>query len=257
MARRLGPHAGVGVRALSAQPHTAAEIQTARRRVLRHLFWPLVYWLRPDDYEALVEGELIPLRLIDELELDGRIVCDIGAGSGRFSLVAAERAQRVVAIDAVPELLRRLRHTAAERGLHNIETKRGAFACLPLADASVDVAVACSSFMVRGPHGGVGAVREAERIVRPGGTVAVIWPHNPRWFAARGYERVHVRGPAAVRFRDIETAVRLCQTFYTPAAARWVREHGTAEVPYTVLGVDPPCDVCMKITRPTPPTPSR
>ena len=216
-----------------------------------------MYWLRPDDYEALVYGELIPDRLIDELELDRRVVCDIGAGSGRFSLIAATRARRVVAVDAVPELLRRLRHWAALRGLDNIETRRGDFAQLPLEDGSVDVAVACSSFTSRGPLGGSRAIREAERIVRPGGTVAVIWPQHPRWFAARGYACVHVSAPAAVRFRDVATAVELCRTYYSAAAARWVREHATAEVPYSVLGVSPPCEVCVKTVAHTAPTPSR
>lgn len=245
------------LRMASSQAAAPGEAAAARRRVLRRLFWPLVYWLRPDDYEALVEGELIPSRLVDELGLDGQTVCDVGAGSGRFALPAAARARRVVAVDAVPELLRRLDREAARRRLGNIETRRGDFARLPLEDGSVDIAVACSSFTSRGPLGGGRALREAERIVRPGGTVAVIWPQQARWFAARGYACVHVSAPTSVRFRDVGTAMELCRTYYSAAAARWVREHATAEVPYAVLGVSPPSEICVKTVPQPRPTPSR
>lgn len=229
-----------------ATPDAVAE---ARRRIIDQLLWPLVYWTRPDDYEQLIRGEEIAERVVDELGLDGKEVCDIGAGSGRFTLRAAPRARRVVAIDAVPVLLQRLMDSARRRGLHNIEPRRGAFRALPLADGSVDVAVACSSFTAHGPHGGVGALFEAERVVRAGGLVAIIWPQKPRWLRNHGYEHVVVRTRCSKTFEDQQTAERLCSLYYSRAAERWVRAHRTHEVPYSVLGGAPPADVCVKLIR--------
>ena len=227
-------------------PAATATVDRARTQVLDVLFWPLVYWNRPDDYAELISGERIPQRILDELDLDGRDVCDIGAGTGRFAVQAAATARRVVAVDAVPALLARLADAARRAGLRNVEPRRGRFVELPLADHSVDVAVACSAFTSTGPHGGVRALAEAERIVRPGGLVAVIWPRESGWFTSRGFEYVRVRGNSVLEFRDTDTAERLCGMYYPAAALRWVRRHRSAAVPYAVLGVLPPNDVCIK-----------
>jgi len=239
-------------RAASTAAIGTRDVATAQRLVLERLRWPLVYWQRPDDYEELIAGERIPERVLDELGLDEAVVCDIGAGTGRFSLMAAQRARRVIAVDAVPALLRRLQQHASAARFDNIEIRRGSFAALPLEDASVDVAVACSSFTSTAPHGGDHALREAERIVRPGGCVGIIWPPDVSWLTTRGYAYIRIRGNDAVSFTDIDTARRLCEVYYGRGAAAWVRAHGTARVPYAVLGVSPPNDLCIKQITPSP-----
>ena len=230
-----------------------ADAARARRRVIDLLFWPLVYWNFPDDYDELIAGDQLHPLVLDELDLDGRVVCDIGAGSGRFTLAAAQRAQRVIAVDVVTPLLERLARRAQAAGIDNVEIRRGAFSALPVESASVDVAVACSSFTRRPPHGGDAALAEAERIVKPGGDVVVIWPHEDAWLRSRGFTYIALRGNDSVRFRDVATAARLCAAYYSATAARWVRAHGSATVPYRVLGVPPPNDLCVKRV----PTPSR
>ncbi|MBV8194160.1 MAG: methyltransferase domain-containing protein [Candidatus Dormibacteraeota bacterium] len=225
---------------------SGAAIAASQRRVMEKLFWPLVYWNRPDEYAALIRGERIHQRILDELDLDGRIVCDIGAGCGRFALAAAKTAARVIAVDVIPALLERLREQAKHEGIRNIDIRRGRFSALPLDDASIDCAVACSAFTSTGPHGGERALTEAERIVRPGGQVAIIWPQDARWYTARGYTYIRVEGSGAVEFQDSEEAESLCRRYYSEAAARWVHDTGNTCVPYSVLGVPPPNDVCLK-----------
>src|SRR6202011_2556984 len=228
---------------------TAADdsaVATAQRDVMELLFWPLVYWNDPDDYEELISGEHLHPRLLDAIDLDARTVCDIGAGTGRFSLAAAARARHIIAVDAVPELLRRLAAKARAAGISNIETRRGRFAALPLPDRSVDIAVACSSFTTGGPHGGEAAISDAQRVVRPGGDVVVIWPQDPQWFLQRGFQYIAVHGERTVHFRDVATAERLCARYYSADAATWVRLHHAADVPFSVLGMSPPSDLCIK-----------
>jgi ubiquinone/menaquinone biosynthesis C-methylase UbiE len=214
--------------------------------VTESLFWPLVYWTRPREYDELFAGESIHDGVFGSLDLDGRAVCDIGAGSGRFTILAARRARSVVAIDIVAPLLEILQNKAHEERLGNVEVRRGAFRCLPLDDASVDFAVACSAFTTCGPHGGDAALAESERVVRTGGQVAVIWPSEPEWFEARGYSYVSFTANAHHTFRDVDRAAYLCGRYYSAEAEAWVREHNTAEVPYAVLGVKPPNDMCIK-----------
>ena len=226
--------------------HSARAVAAARRRIVDRLFWPLLYWNDPAAYEELVAGEHIHPGLIDMLELDDRVVCDIGAGAGRFALLAATRAQHVIAVDAIPALLARLEEKARDRGLRNVDVRRGSFAALPLADSSVDVAVACSSLTSQGPLGGERALAEAERIVRPGGDVVVIWPQETRWFREHGYSYVSLQGNEVIHFPDVATAERVCRRFYSARAAAWVRRHHSADVPYHVAGLTPPNDACIK-----------
>ena len=221
-------------------------VESARRTIRDRLFWPLVYWTHPDDFDELVWGERISDRVLDELDLDGKVVCDIGAGTGRFALPAARRARRVIAVDVVPTMLERLHRAASAAGLDNIELRRGAFRALPLADRSVDIAVACSSFTTSGPHGGPTALLEAQRVVVSGGIVAIIWPQDPAWLRRHGFAHVQVAGYACHSFRDEATAERLCASYYSDAAAAWVREHHARDIPYSVLGSTPPNDVCIK-----------
>ena len=229
-----------------SDPQPIAQVERQRRFVVDRLFWALLYWHDPDGYEELVAGERVDHRLLDVLDLDGKVVADLGAGGGRFTLFAARRAARVVAVDAVPSLLQRLERKARDQELDNVEARRGSFLHLPLADRSVDIAVACSSLTAHAPWGGERALREAERVVRPGGELVVIWPDDPSWFCARGFTYMSVPATTEMHFRDPAAAERICRDFYSDAAARWVREHDARVVPFAVLGVPPPSDACIK-----------
>jgi ubiquinone/menaquinone biosynthesis C-methylase UbiE len=217
--------------------------------VVSLLFWPLLYWNDPLAYEELVAGERIHPRILDALDLDGREVCDVGAGAGRFTLFAARRAARVIAVDEVPPLLRRLEVHLRDEGIVNVEVRRGSFDALPLADDSVDVAVACSSLTSRAPLGGEPALVEMDRVVRDGGEVAVIWPDRPEWYRSRGFVHLSAAGNDSLSFADPAAAERVCRDFYSDAAAAWVVEHHSATVPFAVLGISPPNDVCIRTVR--------
>jgi SAM-dependent methyltransferase len=249
VAAALPPDARAAFHSGREQDRDARTVERDRRHVVDRLFWALLYWHDPDGYEELVAGEHIDPGVLDMLELDGRVVADLGAGAGRFTLFAARHAERVIAVDAVPALLQRLEHKARDLELDNIEVRRGSFLRLPLDDGSVDVAVACSSLTSHAPWGGDEALGEAERIVRRGGQLVVIWPDDPSWFCRRGF--TYRAGPATteMHFRDVDSAARICRDFYSESAARWVRDKQARVVPFEVLGVKPPADACIKQVR--------
>jgi ubiquinone/menaquinone biosynthesis C-methylase UbiE len=245
--RALTPPAAAAVVAARNQPAGDDAVERARRHVVGRLFWALLYWHDPDAYEELVAGEHIHPALLDSIDLDGKVVADLGAGAGRFTLFAARHAAQVIAVDAVPALLQRLERHAREQAITNIETRRGSFTHLPLADGAVDVAIACSALTSHAPWGGEVALREAQRIVRAGGDLVVIWPDDPQWFIERGFSYRSVAGAEEyhLQFESNEAAERICRDFYSDAAARWVGEHGAATVPFSVLGIRPPSDACV------------
>jgi SAM-dependent methyltransferase len=115
------------------------------------------------------------LRLLDVLDgPDGpRTLVDIGSGTGTLALAALRRWPRTEAIGVDParRLLEMAEADARRRGLQARFTSRvGEAGSLPLADASADVAV--SSFVLQLTPNRAAAVREAFRILRPGGVFA-------------------------------------------------------------------------------------
>ena len=99
-------------------------------------------------------------------------VVDIGCGEGYLTVEVARWAKRVIAIDRSPAVLARAKALAGRRRATNIVFKRGELERLPLQSASVDIAVLSQAL-----HHAVDpaqAVREACRVVRPGGKVLVL-----------------------------------------------------------------------------------
>src|SRR5258707_15184614 len=85
---------------------TADEQESARHTVLDRLFWELTYWKTPGEYERLTAGEQVHLGALDAARVDGAVVLDAGAGTGRVTLPLARRARMVYAMDPAPPLLR-------------------------------------------------------------------------------------------------------------------------------------------------------
>ena len=102
-------------------------------------------------------------------------IVDIGAGTGTLSLAALDRwpEASVVGVDPSGRMLDLARAAALERGLADrLELSVGEAARLPLPDASVDAAM--STFVLQLIPSRAAAVREAFRVLRPGGTFACL-----------------------------------------------------------------------------------
>lgn len=101
------------------------------------------------------------------------VVVDIGAGTGTLANAALRRwpAARVTAVDPAHRLLEMAEADALTAGtLDRLTTLVGEAGQLPLADESADLAV--SSFVLQLTPNRAAAVREAFRVLRPGGAFA-------------------------------------------------------------------------------------
>jgi ArsR family transcriptional regulator len=112
-------------------------------------------------------------------------VADLGCGEGYLTIEAARWASRVVAVDRSAVVLKRARALAERRRVANVVWKKGELEQLPLADASVDVAMLSQAL-----HHAVDparAVAEAARVTVPGGRVLVLdlRAHREEWVRAK------------------------------------------------------------------------
>jgi SAM-dependent methyltransferase len=211
------------------------------------LAWELLYRLEPELFDRLASAERLHPGVMGWLPRDVDRIAEVGAGTGRLTVELIERGQHVVAVEPALPLRRILRRklAAADHG-DRVRVIRGFFDQLPLRDDFADLVVACSAFTPSPEHGGEAGLAEMERVCRPGGCVAIIWPNHLDWLAARGYRYVTFPGPISVEFGSYPEAVELAEIFY-PEAADEVRRLGRRSVPFDVLGINPPRDLAFKV----------
>ena len=211
------------------------------------LAWELLYRLEPELYDRLATAERLHPGIAGWLPRHVDRIAEVGAGTGRLTMELANRGQRVVAVEPALPLRRILRRKLAAAGhADRVRVIRGFFDQLPLPGDSADLVIACSAFTPSPEHGGEAGLAEMERVCRPGGCVAIVWPNHLDWLATRGYGYVSFPGPMSVEFGSYHEAVELAEIFY-PTAAHEVRRRGSPRIAFEILGINPPRDVAFKV----------
>ena len=154
--------------------------EEAAERLRRALFWPMVYELDPQLWDAVSQAEPIHPEVLARLEVDGRRVLEVAAGSGRLTMHLCPRAAELICVEPSSGLRRILAGRCP-----SADIRAGFFHALPVADAWAELTVSCAS-MEPDP----GAILELERATAPGGLLVLISPESPDWFAARGWKRL-------------------------------------------------------------------
>jgi ubiquinone/menaquinone biosynthesis C-methylase UbiE/DNA-binding transcriptional ArsR family regulator len=111
------------------------------------------------------------------------VIADLGAGDGSFSLLLAQHAVRVIAVDSSEKMLDVAREQAARNGITNADFRLGDMEELPIDDASVDI-VFFSQSLHHAAHP-ERAVREAGRILRAAGRIVILDLAKHRFEEAR------------------------------------------------------------------------
>ncbi|OZF49955.1 class I SAM-dependent methyltransferase [Rhodococcus sp. 14-1411-2a] len=146
---------------------------------------------RPEYPSAAVEWLLEPV-----LEVGRRpLVADVGAGTGKLTRIIVAAGCDAVAVDPDPAMLDALRDAVPGVSAHV-----GTAESLPLEDGSVDAVLLGQAWHWVEP---VAASREIGRILRPGGTLGLIWnlrDESQPW--VRRLNSVVSRGGALTMFDD-------------------------------------------------------
>jgi len=142
------------------------------------------------------------------------VIADLGAGEGAFSLLLAQRAKQVIAVDTSARMVEVARQQAKRQGVKNLDYRLGDMEELPIADATVDLV-----FFSQSLHHALHperAVAEAWRILKPGGRIAILDLAKHRFEEARelyadewlGFSEVELESAMEkARFHGIEISV--------------------------------------------------
>ena len=112
---------------------------------------------------------------------DGLSVVDLGCGDGSLTVEMARFAVRVIGVDINPEVLVSARHRIDRLGLKNVSLMVEDVSQLPIDSDSIDIAFFSQSHHhLTDPSSGF---LEATKILRPGGTVAImeLASHDQEW----------------------------------------------------------------------------
>ena len=155
------------------------------------------------------------VRALDELLPNGRVL-DVGAGDG-FTAERLAAGRRIVALEP----------SAAMIGARTPTWVGGDAEHLPFDDGSFDGAYATWAYFFSRDWDATPGIRELDRVVRPGGPLAIAdnlggdafasmadgdISADPAWWAAQGF-RTHVI-ETAFRFDDLDDARRLLGFFF-------------------------------------------
>jgi ubiquinone/menaquinone biosynthesis C-methylase UbiE/DNA-binding transcriptional ArsR family regulator len=104
------------------------------------------------------------------------VVADLGCGTGELSAALGPHVKRVIGVDNSAAMLKAASRRAM--GLKNVDLRRGDMAALPIESSSCDAALAVLALTYVADV--AAAVREAVRILRPGGKLVIVdlLPHD-------------------------------------------------------------------------------
>lgn len=104
--------------------------------------WDILYREYPEIYEAFMNVPYQPSvfdQVPEIIDLRGKTIADIGAGTGRSSFALARTARRVIGIEYEPAMLQQARQKAIDEEASRVVYLAGDALAIPLADASVDI----------------------------------------------------------------------------------------------------------------------
>jgi ubiquinone/menaquinone biosynthesis C-methylase UbiE/biotin operon repressor len=212
----------------SQQDHAALQLVLRKRQDKTRAFF--------DDMAGRLGREYVPGRSWKSIAeallwlLPPMVIADLGAGEGAFSILLAQRAEKVIAIDNSDKMVELGSALAGKQGVARLEYRKGDLEEVPIADGAVDLALFSQSL-----HHAIHperAIAEAWRILKPGGRIAILDLVQHRFVEAR-----ELYADVWLGFSEVELESMLGRAGFADAHTAVVHKETKAPFFQTVLAV--------------------
>ena len=157
-----------------ADPDNKPEtIYAAEQQVLKTINDWLVYVVEPHIYDNQPFLEWDDQELTSPVDFEGKIVLDIGSGTGRLAFLAAQNAFAVYPVEPVANLRLYIKEKAKDLGFNNVYPVDGLITDIPFHDNFADITMGGHVFGDNPEN----ELLELERVTRPDG-IAILCPGN-------------------------------------------------------------------------------
>lgn len=215
--------------------------------VYGHISTPYDLLISKEDYMKNISKSLFEI-----IDLAGKDVVDLGAGTGRLTCIAAPQASSIIAVDSAADMLKKTAEKCTRMNLLNWKTSVSDFRNLSLEDESADVVLAGWSICYVASSNNQGwedhlqdVMDEMTRVLRPDGKIIIYEtmgtgntePLPPdylmQYFKALeeryGFESMKIR--TDYKFDSVEQAEKLCRDFFGDEIGDRIKEEQTKIVP--------------------------
>jgi ubiquinone/menaquinone biosynthesis C-methylase UbiE/DNA-binding transcriptional ArsR family regulator len=212
----------------SRQDQAALELVLRKRQDKTRAFF--------DDMAGRLGREYVPGRSWKSIAeallwvLPPLVIADLGAGEGAFSMLLAQRAEKVIAVDNSDKMVELGSALAGKQGVARLEYRKGDLEDVPIADGTVDLALFSQSL-----HHAIHperAIGEAWRILKPGGRIAILDLVQHRFAEAR-----ELYADVWLGFSEVELESLLGRAGFGDAHTAVVHKETKAPFFQTVLAV--------------------
>lgn len=166
-----------------------SELHQLERAVISSMEDWIVYVTEPEAYDRQQFNQWDDQELLGLTNFAGKVVLDIGAGTGSQTFRVAPHARTVFAVEPIGNLRKFLRERAKERGLDNVYVVDGLITRIPFPNDFADILVGGHVFGDEMPE----ELAEMRRVVKPGGMI-ILCPGNSsndvrthQWLLEQGF----------------------------------------------------------------------
>ncbi|MDD2773177.1 MAG: class I SAM-dependent methyltransferase [Elusimicrobiales bacterium] len=215
-----------------------------------------IYKTRAARYDALISREdykeNLPRSLRRAADWRGKDIIELGAGTGRLTLLFAPQCRSIKAFDLSPQMLAIARRKLNKTGLKNWSLAVADNRKIPQPDACADITVSAwsISYLAQGKisvwrQQVDAAITEMKRILRKGGTAIIVEslgtgrriPAAPNrrlssyysYLKRLGFSRRHIR--TDYKFKDTAEAAALAEFFFGARLSAGIRKSGSRILP--------------------------
>lgn len=186
-----------------SEPVQAGQVRAAEIKVLDTIQDLIVYAVDPPIYDAQPFNQWDSAELTALVDFTGKTVIDVGAGTGRLTLLAAEKAATVFAVEPVANLRRYLKERAKGRGYPNVYPVDGIITNIPFPNGFADVTMSGHVFGDDMEE----EYRELMRVTKPGGMIILMGGGG-----LEGREFLQSKGFQAARY--MEPGVEIIEKYW-------------------------------------------